>query len=173
MGLRVATNMAAITAQNNLAGSYRAINKSYMRLSTGDQITQASDNAAGLSISENFKIKMSGQKQAQKNAMDGISLLQVAEGGLSEFSSIMTRLRELSVQAASDSISKQDRKYLDNEARELKKEAQRIIATTEWGGQKLLDRKGQNYDFHVSASGGRDVKEYARISFDAKKVRCE
>src|SRR6201986_1707898 len=104
MGLRIATNVASLNAQKNLAFTQRGMNQSLARLSSGARINQAADDAAGLAISENLKGQIRGLRQASRNANDGISLVQVAEGGLNEVSSILIRLRELGVQAASDTV---------------------------------------------------------------------
>src|ERR1700712_5435506 len=104
MGLRVNTNVAALNAQRNLMGTKINLDKSLEKLSSGYRINRAGDDAAGLAISENLKAQIRGLKQANRNAQDGISLIQVAEGGLNETSSILIRLRELGVQAASATI---------------------------------------------------------------------
>src|SRR4051794_30127531 len=100
MGMRITTNVASINAQRNMAASQREIGKSYAQLSSGSRITKAADDAAGLSISEGLKSQIRGYGQARRNAMDAQSLVQVSEGGLGEISNILTRLRELGVQAS-------------------------------------------------------------------------
>src|SRR5437868_15432020 len=112
MGFRVSTNVASINAQRNLGNSQHALQNSQARLSSGFRINQASDDAAGLAISENLKAQIRGMRQANRNANDGISLVQVAEGSLNEVSSMLIRLRELGVQAASDTIGDTERKFL-------------------------------------------------------------
>src|ERR1700677_2057408 len=104
MGLRINTNVASINAQRNVMGSKLDHDKSLEKLSSGYRINRAGDDAAGLAISENLKAQIRGLKQASRNAQDGVSLIQVAEGGLNETSSILIRLRELGVQSASDTI---------------------------------------------------------------------
>src|SRR3990167_6131778 len=104
MGLRIATNVQALNAQKNLYGLSNDISTTMARLSSGSRINRSSDDAAGLAISENLKAQIRGFKQANRNANDGISLVQVAEGGLSEVGNMLIRLRELGVQAASDTI---------------------------------------------------------------------
>src|SRR5882672_3452617 len=138
MGLRIGTNMASIAAQRSLGTSQREIQKSFAQLSSGSRITKSADDAAGLSISESLKSTIRGFQQAQRNANDGISMVQVSEGGLSEISNILTRLRELGVQAASDTTGQDERGFIDKEVQQLKNEAQRIAKTTRWGDNTLL-----------------------------------
>src|SRR3954463_7097039 len=104
MGLRINTNTASINAQRNLTGTKMGLDKSLEKLSSGYRINRAGDDAAGLAISENLRAQTRGLKQASRNAQDGVSLVQVAEGGLNETQSILIRLRELGVQAASDTV---------------------------------------------------------------------
>src|SRR5205814_360468 len=115
MGLRIGTNLASIAAQRALANTSREMNKTMNQLSSGSRITKSSDDAAGLSISENLKSHIRGFGQAQRNANDGISMVQVAEGGLNEISNIITRFRELGVQAASDTVGDTERGFIDKE----------------------------------------------------------
>ncbi|MFN8845717.1 MAG: flagellin FliC, partial [Bdellovibrionales bacterium] len=126
MGMRVTTNIAAINAQRNLVGSQRVMNKSMAQLASGSRINIAADDAAGLAISENLKAQIRSGAQAQRNANDGISMVQTAEGGLNEIGNIITRLRELGIQAASDTVGETERGFLDKEVQQLKEEIQRI-----------------------------------------------
>src|SRR5512147_1666289 len=112
MALVISTNVASLNAQRNLAGTNHAMDQSLARLSSGFRINQASDDAAGLAISENLRAQIRGLRQASRNAQDGISLVQVAEGGLNEVSSIMIRLRELAIQAFSDAVGDTERLFL-------------------------------------------------------------
>jgi len=139
MALTVSTNMASITARKVMATIQREQNTSFAQLSSGSRITKAADDAAGLSISENLKSTIRGYGQAQRNANDGISLVQVAEGGLGEISNILTRLRELGVQAASDTVGDVERGFIDKEVQQLKNETQRIAESTRFGNTHLLD----------------------------------
>ena len=104
MGLRINTNVASLNAQRNLSGTKLGMDKTLEKLASGQRINRAGDDAAGLAISENLKAQIRGLSQAERNAQDGISLVQIAEGALSEISNILIRLRELGVQAASDTI---------------------------------------------------------------------
>lgn len=164
MGLRIATNVSALNAQKNLRGNQRAMETSLARLSSGYRINQAADDAAGLAISENLRGQIRGLRQASRNAQDGVSLVQVAEGGLNEVSSIMIRLRELSVQAASDTIGDTERKFLDVEYQQLKSEIQRITESTNFNGTDLLNGMGGILDIQVGVNND-DFKD--RISFNA------
>lgn len=164
MGMRVTTNIAAINAQRNLVGSQRSINKSMAQLASGSRINIAADDAAGLAISERLKSGIRSARQANRNANDGISMVQTAEGGLNEISNIVTRLRELGIQAASDTVGDTERGFLNKEVEQLKAESQRIASTTSWGKTKLLDGSTPVFDFQV---GIYNSPEEDRISFDA------
>src|ERR1700677_506437 len=113
MGLRISTNVASINAQRNLGNSQHALANSQARLSSGFRINKAADDAAGLAISEHLKAEIRGLRQASRNANDGISLVQTAEGGLQEASNILIRFRELAIEAASDTIGNKERGFLD------------------------------------------------------------
>lgn len=164
MGFRVTTNLAAINAQRNLVGSQRAINKSMAQLASGSRINIAADDAAGLAISENMKAQIRSVRQANRNANDGISMVQTAEGGLNEISNIIVRLRELGIQAASDTVGETERGFLDKEVQQLKDEMQRIANVTTWGKTKLLDGSTPAFDFQV---GIYNSETEDRISFDS------
>lgn len=164
MGMRISTNVASINAQRNLVGTNRAMDTSLARLSSGFRINKASDDAAGLAISENLKGQIRGMRQANRNANDGISLVQVAEGGLQEVSNMLIRLRELAVQAASDTVGEVERKFLDVEYQQLKSEIQRITEVTTFNGRDLLNGTGGIIDIQVGVHN--DVFK-DRISFNA------
>ena len=164
MGMRVTTNMAAINAQRNLVGSQRAINDSMAKLASGSRINKAADDAAGLAISEGLKAQIRSGVQAQRNANDGISMVQTAEGGLNEIGNIVVRLRELGIQAASDTVGETERGMLNKEVVQLKSEVQRIASVTTWGTTKLLDGSSPKFDFQV---GLFNNAEEDRISFNA------
>lgn len=169
MGMRISTNVSAINAQRTMVGSQRAIGKSMEQLSSGSRINKAADDAAGLAISENLKSQIRSLGQAGRNANDGISMVQTAEGGLSEISNILTRMRELGVQASSDTIGDVERGFLDKEVQQLKSEAQRITQTTKFGTTKLLDGSGDKFDFQV---GINNDDEADRISFNAGETNA-
>lgn len=166
MGMRVTTNISAINAQRNLNGSQRAIGKSMGQLASGSRINIAADDAAGLAISEGLKASIRSAAQAQRNANDGISMVQTAEGGLNEIGNIVVRLRELGIQAASDTVGEVERGFLNKEVEQLKSEVQRIASVTTWGKTKLLDGSTPTFDFQV---GIFNNAEEDRISFDASQ----
>jgi flagellin len=164
MSLRISTNVASLNAQKNLRATNLGMERSLARLSSGYRINQAADDAAGLAISENLRGQIRGLKQASRNAEDGVSLVQVAEGGLNEMSSMLIRLRELGVQAASDTIGDTERKFLDVEFQQLKSEMQRIAEVTQFNGRDLLNGTGGVIDIQVDVHND-PFKD--RISFNA------
>ncbi len=163
MGLRIGTNVQSLAAQRSLTGTSRDLQKSMAQLSSGSRITKAADDAAGLAISEDLKSQVRGFQQAQRNANDGISMVQTAEGGLNEISNILTRFRELGVQASSDSVGDEERGFINKEVQQLKNEAQRIAQSTRFGNTKLLDGTGGKLDFQVDIHND-DFND--RIGFD-------
>ncbi len=164
MGLRISTNVAAINAQKNLYMTNINQNRSMARLASGFRINQAADDAAGLAISENLKGQIRGLRQANRNANDGISLVQIAEGSLNEVSNMLIRLRELGVQAASDTIGDTERQFLDVEYQQLKSEIQRVTESTNYNGYDLLNGTGGVLDIQVGTNNDA-FKD--RISFNA------
>lgn len=166
MGMRVTTNISAINAQRNLVGSQRTMGKSMAQLASGSRINIAADDAAGLAISERLKAGIRSGAQAQRNANDGISMVQTAEGGLNEIGNIIVRLRELGIQAASDTVGDTERGFLNKEVEQLKSEIQRISSVTTWGQTKLLDGTTPVFDFQV---GVYNNESEDRISFNASE----
>jgi flagellin len=164
MGLRISTNVAALNAQKNLYMTNIHQNRSMARLSSGFRINQAADDAAGLAISENLKGQIRGLRQANRNANDGISLVQIAEGSLNEVSNMLIRLRELGVQASSDTIGDTERQFLDVEYQQLKSEIQRVTEATNYNGYDLLNGTGGVLDIQVGTNND-PFKD--RISFNA------
>jgi flagellin len=139
MALSVLTNVASLNAQRNLSSTQKALSDSIGRLSSGMRINKAGDDAAGLGISENLKANIRSLSQAQRNANDGISMSQVAEGSMNEMQGIVSRMRELAVQSANSTLGSNERGYIQTEFTELSSEINRIGAVTEFNGQKLLD----------------------------------
>lgn len=166
MGLRINTNIQALQAQRNLSANRMAQEKSLERLSSGNRINRAGDDAAGLAISEKMKANIRSLGQANRNAADGISLVQVAEGATNEISNILVRLRELSVQAASDTIADKERGFVDKEVQSLKSEVNRIANNTEFNGIKLLN--GASKDLEIQVGLYNDPAQ-DRLHFDASK----
>ena len=167
MGLRINTNVASLNAQRNLGQTRLAQQRTLEQLSSGQRINRAGDDAAGLAISENLKAQTRGLKQAERNAQDGISLVQIAEGGLSEVSNILIRLRELAVQAASDTIGPTERKFLNVEFEQLTQEMDRIANSTEFNRVPLLNGTGAVFDIQI---GTRNDPLSDRLTFDASSA---
>jgi len=149
MGLRVNTNVTSINAQRNLASVTDRLSTNFRRLSTGLRISTAADDAAGLAISERLRSQVRSLDQAKRNANDGISLVQTAEGALNEVNSVLTRLRELSIQSANGSVSNQDKDTLNEEFTSLVDEIDRIAQSTEFNGINLLDGSSASVSFQV------------------------
>jgi flagellin len=149
MGLRISTNTASISAQRVLTKQQQRMEHAQMALASGSRIVKAGDDAAGLSISENLRGQIAGIKMARNNAFNAQSLIQVSEGGLNEISNILIRLRELGVQAASDTVGDVERTFLDQEAQQLTMEADRIAKSTRFGNKTLLDGSGGEMEYHV------------------------
>ncbi|MBI3535854.1 MAG: flagellin FliC [Deltaproteobacteria bacterium] len=149
MGLRIATNTTALNAQRQMANTRMNLDKTLERLASGNRINHAGDDAAGLAISENLRAQIRGMKQAKRNAMDGVSLIQVSEGGLNEISNMLIRLRELAIQAASDTIGDTERQFTDREFQSLKQEIDRIANVTQFNGNPLLNGKAGIFEIQV------------------------
>ncbi len=164
MGLRISTNVASLNAQRAMSSSSREMQKNMAQISTGSRITKAGDDAAGLAISENLKSQIRSYGQATRNANDGISMIQTAEQAMGEVSNIVTRLRELGIQAGSDTIGDQERGFIQKEADSLKAEIQRVAESTAFGSRKLLDGTGGVYDIHVG-TGANEKTDW--ISYDS------
>ncbi|MEY2988066.1 MAG: hypothetical protein RJB13_1587 [Pseudomonadota bacterium] len=138
MGLRIASNVQALTAQRNLNATTEANNASMEKLASGFRINKAADDSAGLAISEKLKADIRGINMARRNASDGVSLIQTAEGGLNEVGNILSRLRELAVQGSSDTVGDTERGFLNKEFSQLKNEITRIAKSTEYNGTLLI-----------------------------------
>jgi flagellin len=151
MGLRINTNIQALAAQRHMGINNENLRNSLEHLASGSRINRAGDDAAGLAISEKLKADVRSLRQANRNANDGISLVQVAEGGMNEVGNMLVRLRELSIQAASDTISDAERSFIDKEVRQLKSEVDRIANTTEYVGMKLLDGSAPFFEVQVGS----------------------
>lgn len=167
MGFRINTNVSSIAAQRSLSVNGREAEGNLAKLSSGTRITKAADDAAGLAISEKMKANIRSLKQADRNANDGISMVQTAEGGLNETSAILTRMRELAIQTSSDTVGDVERGMSNMEYQNLKLELERISQVTEFNGKKLLNGEGDKYDFQI---GANNDSFQDRISYDAKQV---
>ncbi len=163
MGLRIRTNTASLNAQRRLETSGNNLKESMGKLASGERINKAADDAAGLAVSENLRATTRSLNMAKRNAMDGISLVQTAEGGLVETSNMLVRLRELAIQGASDTIGDTERGFLDKEYVQLKDEIDRIASSTEFNGTRLLvggtemgDELGSSNSFPLEIQVGQD-----------------
>ncbi|KEF31684.1 Flagellin protein FlaB [Marinobacter nitratireducens] len=157
MALGINTNVASLSAQNQLNRSQEQSNQALQRLSSGLRINSAKDDAAGLAISNRFEAQIRGLNQATRNANDGISLAQTAEGALGEAGNILQRVRELSVQSANASNSSSDRQALQDEVNQLVSELDRIATTTNFNGQKLFDGTFGSAQFQVGANANETI----------------
>ncbi|MBU6154726.1 MAG: flagellin FliC [Bdellovibrionales bacterium] len=167
MGLRINTNISSLSAMRTLASTKHALDGSLERLASGSRINRAGDDAAGLAISENLRAQIRGLRQAKRNAQDGISLVQVTEGGLNEVSNMIIRLRELAIQAASDTIGDQERKFTDREFQALKSEIQRIADSTNYNGNPLLNGKAGIFEIQI---GNHNNPMTDRIAYNAQNT---
>ena len=167
MGLRINTNIQSITAQRNLGVSNGKQQQSLEKLASGTRIARAADDAAGLAISEKMRADIRSLRQDGRNASDGISMVQVAEGGMSEVGNILTRFRELSIQASSDTIGDKERGFINKEVTQLRSEIDRISQSTEFNGRKLLMGQGDKLDIQV---GLNNNAEQDRFQFDVEKL---
>lgn len=169
MGLRIATNTPSMATQRNLEKTTSDAGQSYARLSSGNRITRSGDDAAGLSIANKLEASVRGMQMAQRNANDGISFVQTAEGGINEISNILIRMRELGVQAASDTVGDAERGFINKEVQSLKSEVDRISKVTNFNGTSLLDGEGKAQTFQVGIASG----EMNRIEFDPSKTNVQ
>ncbi|WP_194435998.1 flagellin [Vibrio fluminensis] len=158
MSITVNTNVSAMTAQRHLNNATSLLNQSLERLSSGSRINSAKDDAAGLQISNRLETQMSGLDVAMRNANDGISIMQTAEGAMQESSNILQRMRDLSLQSANGSNSGAERTALQEEMAALNDELNRIAETTSFGGRKLLNGSFQDASFQIGADSGEAVQ---------------
>lgn len=164
MGLRINTNVAAMAARRALFKTSEKQAKNFERIASGNRITSASDDAAGLAISEKMRSHIQSMRQAHRNAQDGISFVQVAEGGMSEISNILIRLRELSIQGASDTVGDRERGFINQEVQSLKQEIDRIANVTDFNGTPLLNGAAEKGELEFQV--GIYNNEADRIRFD-------
>jgi flagellin len=152
MGLRINTNVASLNAQRNLVNTTNQLGRSLARLSSGLRIVRAADDAAGLAISERFRAEIRSLGQAQRNALDGVSFLQIAEGALDETSGNLVRLRELAIQAANGSLGDAERMTLNAEFTGLTEEITRVANVTEFNGTAILNNTSTTLTFQIGAN---------------------
>ncbi len=165
MALTINTNIPSLNAQRNLSKSQTDLNRSMQRLSSGLRINSAKDDAAGLAISDRMTAQIRGMNQASRNANDGISMSQTAEGALQESTNILQRMRELAVQSANDTNSASDRSSLNDEVIQLQAELNRIAQTTEFNGRKVIDGTLEDATFQVGPNAG--VNQTITFSIDS------
>ncbi|SFV41330.1 flagellin N-terminal helical domain-containing protein [Ligilactobacillus acidipiscis] len=156
--MRINTNVAALNTYSRLTAANASKSDSLAKLSSGKRINKAGDDAAGLAISEKMKAQIGGLKQAKRNAQDGISLIQTAEGALSETHSILSRMNDLAVQAANDTLTDEDRTKITKEVTALQKNITDISNNTEFNTKKLLDTAANKFTFQVGASAGQTAE---------------
>lgn len=168
MGLRISTNLPSIAAQRVLSVQQKRMEHSTQALASGTRIVNAADDAAGLAISESLRGQIRGISQARNNAFNATSAIQISEGSLNEITNIMIRLRELGVQAASDTVGEKERIYLNEESKNLIQEADRIAKTTRFGSKQLLDGSGGEQEYHVGPFGGEENVIRVSLSSDAR-----
>jgi flagellin len=179
MGLRIATNTTSLNAQRQMGITRMNLDQTLERLASGNRINHAGDDAAGLAISENLRASIRGLRQARRNAQDGVSMIQVSEGGLNEISNILIRMRELGIQAASDTIGDTERQFTDREFQALKQETDRIANVTEFNGTPLLNGTGGIFEIQVGLGNNPILdrivynSERADASLDSLKLGGE
>lgn len=163
MGLRINTNELSLAAQRNLEQTERRMHSVVERLASGSRITKASDDPAGLSISDALNAQVRSLGQAIRNAQDGISLVQVYEGGTNEINNMLVRMRELAMQSATDTVGDRERSMIDNEVQQLKMEIDRVAKSTKYASRELLAGEQVRLDFQVGINNEDNVD---RITFD-------
>lgn len=163
MSMRIMTNEAALNAQRNLGLTNNRLYSTLEKLSSGSRINRAADDAAGLAISDTLHATIRSLGQAVRNAQDGASLIQVFEGGTTEINNMLMRIRELAMQAASDTVGDKERSLINNEVQELKLEVERVAQTTKYAGQTLLNGEAEALEFQVGTENNPEVD---RIMFD-------
>ncbi len=164
MGMQINTNIAALNAYRNLSNTQNDLSKSLEKLSSGLRINRAADDAAGLAISEGLRSQIGGLTVAARNAQDGISVIQTAEGSLTEVHSILQRMRDLAVQAGNDSNSTEARQAITTEVTDLTAELQRISESTNFNGIQLLDGTRPTLSFQVGADEGSSSQIVVNLS---------
>lgn len=156
MGLRINTNVASLAAQRALSQSQRSTERAMKQLATGNRFADLSEGSADFAIAEHLKGQTKGMAAAKNNAENAVSFVQVAEGGLNEQNNLLIRMRELSIQSASDTFSDTEREMIEMEFQQLLTEFDRIAKTTSFGSQKLLSGVEKDYEFQVGAYKGEE-----------------
>lgn len=151
--MRIQTNIPSLNAQGHVQKTQREMQTSMTQMASGNRINKAGDDAAGLATSKNMEMHLRSVGQATRNANDAVSLIQIAEGSFNEMNTILVRLRELSMMAASDTIGAEPKQMIDKEAQQLHAEMDRISKATKWGSNRLLTGEGGSFDFQVGIFG--------------------
>jgi len=167
MSLRIMTNQSALNAQRNLEMTNNRLGSTLEKLSSGSRINRAADDAAGLAISDSLNADIRSMNQAIRNSQDGVSLVQVFEGGTNEINNMLIRIRELAMQAASDTVGDRERALINNEVQELKNEVDRVSQTTRYAGKNLLNGEAPTMEFQVGSQNNPDVD---RITFEPSEA---
>jgi flagellin len=165
--VRVNTNVVAINSRAKLDRNISEVDRENRRLATGDRINKAAYDPAGLIISENMKARIRSYGQAQRNANDSVSLIQVAEGALGTIQEMAIRMKELAMQSANDTLGDEDRAYVNGEYQNMKNEIKRIVSSTKFNGRDLLDTNSGNYQFQVGIHGDGPGQQ---VNYDMGKV---
>ncbi|MBD3420160.1 MAG: flagellin [Chitinivibrionales bacterium] len=152
--MRINHNISAMVTQGSLFQANRELGKSLEKLSTGLRVNRASDDAAGLGVSENLRTQIRGAAQAQRNAQDGIAALQIAEGAANEISDILQRMRELAIQSGNDTLTSTERAYTEQEFTNLRSEIDRISNVTNYNGQSLISTATDRFGYSASSGDG-------------------
>jgi len=164
--MKVSTNVHSLTAQRYLKSHTDNLSKDKMKLSSGERIVTSADDPAGLAISEKMRARVKSNFQAERNANDAISFLQVAEGSLSTMNEVGHRLRELAVQAANDTLTDQDRSVIDLEFQSMKSEIKRLTKAISFNGNNIINENGSVYELQIGVNG---TKSEDRIQYDMSK----
>lgn len=175
MGLRIRTNVSSLIAQRNVGQNNRELQDSMEKLASGYRINNSKDDAAGLAISENLRARIRGLGQARRNASDAVSMVQIAEGGMQEMGNMLVRMRELTVQAASDTVADRERGFLNKEYSQLAQELQRIANVTEFNGNKFfIPTEGKDlteYVIQVGVNGTSPDENKDTLSMNLESLR--
>lgn len=171
MGMRIRTNVSSLTAQRFSEQNNTNISKSFEKLSSGYRINRSADDAAGLAVSENLNAKVRGLYQARRNANDAVSMVQIAEGGMNEMSNILIRLRELTVQSASDTIGEKERGFLNREYTQLVDEIDRIAQTTEFNGLQFFNTDKTQFVIQVGVNNSEPEVNRDTINIDLSGIQ--
>lgn len=175
MGMRIRTNVSSLIAQRNLQNNSSELRDSQQKLASGYRINKSADDAAGLAISTTMGAKIRGLDQAKRNANDAVSMIQIAEGAMEEMTNITVRLRELTVQSASDTLGERERSYLNKEYTQLVDELDRIAGSTEFNGNKLFDSDKDEFVIQIGTNNSdpADNIDTVSINLDGLKFSSE